>query len=102
MKFKILISFLIINYGYSQDYTHVDNLVKRYPNSLNSIDAIGKQILKDFTTDEDKVKAAFTWTAINIEYNVYETNPFRTSSEIITYYSEYDLKRVLQKKFVRK
>ncbi|NAS32382.1 hypothetical protein GTQ40_15465 [Flavobacteriaceae bacterium R38] len=102
MKVKVFFLFLLVNYGYSQDYKRVDSLVKKYPKSLNTIRDISKQILNDFTTDKDKVRAAFTWTALNIRYDIYKTSPFGSHSEMISYTSEYELKRMKRLKVVKK
>jgi len=102
MKLNILLIILITHFTYAQNYAYVDSIVKKYPSHLNSIESISKKILEDFTTEEDRVRAAFTWVAINIEYDAYKKNPFKSRSEIISYYSEYDLKRILRKKIQQK
>lgn len=53
----------------AQDYAKVDMKVKGYPKSFSSPDKLAEQIAKDFTRDDEKARAIFTWIAINIKYD---------------------------------
>ncbi|WP_299064426.1 transglutaminase domain-containing protein [uncultured Polaribacter sp.] len=71
----------------SQNFNKVDNLVSQYP-KFTKIEDLTNQIEKDFTSDENKARAAFYWLAKNIRYNLKEYyNPkqrsyqFKYSSE---------------------
>ncbi len=70
----ILLSFFfsLIIYGQvNSGYDLVDKKMATIPlNSSTSIDAIAKYINANFKTDNDKIRAAFYWTASNISYDV--------------------------------
>lgn len=69
--FYTFILFLVsVASAYSQDYTKVDAVVRAYPNSFASVDKFAERINKDFTSNEEKARALFTWMAINIKYDV--------------------------------
>ncbi|MGB1284308.1 MAG: transglutaminase domain-containing protein [Polaribacter sp.] len=56
---------------YSQDFTNVDEKIANYP-TFSKVEQLASKIAKDFTSDEDKVRAAFVWLATNIRYNLDE------------------------------
>jgi hypothetical protein len=75
MKKNILLfTFLFSMLSFGQDssnYTVIDNKMAKIPaNSCGSITEIANYINHNFNTDNDKVRAAFYWTAANIEYDV--------------------------------
>jgi transglutaminase/protease-like cytokinesis protein 3 len=87
-----LLLFLFLGFSANaQDYAKVDNVVKTYPKSFSSPDKLADQIAKDFTRDDEKARAAFTWIATNIKYDyaAYGVNErpvaysFRTEQEKI-------------------
>jgi len=87
-----LLLFLFLGFSANaQDYAKVDNVVKTYPKSFSSPDKLADQIAKDFTRDDEKARAAFTWIATNIRYDyaAYGVNErpvaysFRTEQEKI-------------------
>ena len=55
----------------AQDFDTVAQKVDAYT-EINSAEALAQQIQKDFTSEEDKVKATFYWLAKNIRYNLRE------------------------------
>ena len=69
-------------------YTLVDAKMNLIPdNATISTDAIVNYINANFKTDDDKIRAAFYWTATNISYdvkNMFNQNPTETSQEKIT------------------
>jgi hypothetical protein len=69
-------------------YALVDAKINAIPaNATISTDAIVNFINANFKTDNDKIRAAFYWTASNIRYdvkNMMNQNPFETSQEKIT------------------
>lgn len=75
----------------AQDFAKVDNAVKGYTKSFASPDKLATQIGKDFTRDDEKARAIFTWIATNIKYDyaAYGVNEkpvaysFRTEDEKI-------------------
>jgi Transglutaminase-like superfamily len=70
----ILVSFFfsLIIYGQANSgYVLVDKKMATFPlNSSTSIEAIAKYINANFQTENDKIRAAFYWTASNISYDV--------------------------------
>ena len=74
LKFWILFFGLICNYGYSQTsnpYSIVDSKMSKIPDSSsNSIKSISEFITSNFTTENDKIRAVFYFTASNISYDV--------------------------------
>jgi len=88
----LLLLFLFLGFSANaQDYAKVDNVVKNYPKSFSSPDKLAEQIDKDFTRDDEKARAIFTWIATNIKYDyaAYGVNErpvaysFRTQEEKI-------------------
>lgn len=57
-----------------------------------SIESLASRIDYDFKTEIEKVRAIYTWIALNIEYDNYSTN-FLKVPEFIVYSNEFDLKR---------
>ncbi len=87
---------LLLLFGYSnslisQDLKKVDKFIRSYKNPV-SIESLSKRIDYDFKMPIEKVRAAFTWVALNIRYykensNLLEPPKFRV------YFNEDDLKR---------
>ncbi|WP_299670180.1 transglutaminase domain-containing protein [uncultured Polaribacter sp.] len=72
----------------SQDFINVDAKVLKYPR-FSKVENLASRIDKDFSEDEEKVRAAFFWLAKNIRYNLKEYyNPkqrnisFRYATEV--------------------
>ena len=79
----------ILNFGQANvGYTLVDAKMNAIPASATvSTDAIVNYINANFKTDNDKIRAAFYWTASNMSYdvkNMLNQNPVETSQEKIT------------------
>lgn len=55
----------------AQEYSSVDDKIKKYP-QLITVDKLANKIATDFTSDLDKVRAVFTWLSFNIKYNLKE------------------------------
>lgn len=53
----------------SQDFKHIDTIVSSYPN-FKKVEDLASKIATDFTSDENKAKAAFYWLTQNIRYNI--------------------------------
>jgi len=68
--------------AFSQDYSKVDDLVKTYPKSFSNPKKLAEKINTDFTTETDKVRAAYTWIAFNIRYDL---NAYKSGSNMIAY-----------------
>jgi transglutaminase/protease-like cytokinesis protein 3 len=69
IRYSIWLSLLGIFLVNAQEYTKVDAVAASYPSSFSSIEAFAQRLEKDFTTDADKVRAAYYWIANNIQYN---------------------------------
>lgn len=72
-KLSQLLTILLLLLGavtYAQDYAKVDNVIASYPSSFKSVDDLAEKINADFTSDEDKARAIFTWIATNVRYDM--------------------------------
>jgi len=65
------ILFLVLGSAYSnaQDFAKVDATVKDYPASFASAEKFAAKVKADFTRDDEKARAIFTWIALNIRYD---------------------------------
>jgi len=70
MRFIILF-LLISTLGFAQDFTNIKAKTDRYRN-IDSAEKLADKINKDFTSDDDKVKALFCWLTSNISYDLEE------------------------------
>lgn len=72
----------------SNQYDAIDKKMDAIPASMtSSTESIAEYISKNFSTKEDKMRAAFYWTASNISYdvaNMENQNPNQTAQEKIT------------------
>lgn len=55
---------------FSQDFKKVDEIVKSYPKTFETPDSLSVLINRDFSLPEEKVRAIYTWIAVNIAYDV--------------------------------
>jgi transglutaminase/protease-like cytokinesis protein 3 len=78
--------FLTLNIG-AQDFTKVDSKVLEYPR-FSKVESLVAQIEKDFSTDQEKARAAFFWLAKNIRYNLKEYYNPRQRSYRFSYATE--------------
>ncbi|WP_297333696.1 transglutaminase domain-containing protein [Flavobacterium sp.] len=62
----LLLSFLVN----AQDKNDVYAIVYDYPNSVQSIEILANKIKSDFTSNEDKARAVFSWIAFNVKFDV--------------------------------
>jgi transglutaminase/protease-like cytokinesis protein 3 len=85
---KLLFSvlFLISCYAFSNEYARVDQKVKNYP-AFKKVHDLGYRIQNDFSTDEERVRAAFVWLTQNMVYERTNDDIFRTGQRI-SYQSE--------------
>jgi hypothetical protein len=65
----ITVFLLIAGILQAQDFAQVDALVKQYPKSFKSAEALGDRVAADFKREDEKARALFTWIAYNIQYN---------------------------------
>ncbi|MDF1549548.1 MAG: transglutaminase domain-containing protein, partial [Bacteroidales bacterium] len=53
----------------SLDYDNIDKKVLNYPTTFSSIESLSKLINKDFSDSVSRVRAIYTWLAVNIHYD---------------------------------
>ena len=93
---QLLFFFLLISIATnSQDFKKVDSLVIQYPRFSKAED-LATKIAKDFTSDEDKARAAFYWLAKNIHYNLREFQNPKQRHYNFSYSSEEERIQKLQ------
>lgn len=54
----------------AQDFVKVDKIVAGYPKAFTKPEDLAEKISKDFTRKDEIARAAFTWIALNINYDV--------------------------------
>ena len=99
MKKTLFFLFFLISFNeisFSQDLTRVDKIMYSY-NGINSIEELSERIDYDFKTKIEKVRAIYTWIALNIEYN-YFSNKLLVAPDFVVYTNDYDLERIEQRK----
>ncbi|MES2747188.1 MAG: transglutaminase domain-containing protein [Bacteroidota bacterium] len=86
-----LIVLFVCGFGFAQNtnsYEAIDKKMDVIPASMaTSTESIADYIVKNFSTNEEKIRAAFYWTAANISYdvaNMNNQNPNQTTQEKIT------------------
>ena len=67
--YSVIVTGLMALCSYGQDFAKVDNIVKSYPTTYNSMDRLASRINSDFSRDDEKARAIFTWIARNIRYD---------------------------------
>ena len=90
--------------AFAQDFAAVDKKVNAYPKSYQHFDKLSAQINNDFTRDDEKARAAFTWIALNVQYdvNLYKSQQqpgsftFRTQEERIRKERQFDIDLALK------
>ena len=60
----------------AQDYERVDAAIQLYPKTVNSPEELSRFISRDFETDEDKVRAIYSWLIHNVAYDPEEYKKF--------------------------
>ena len=75
---KILVVFqlLVVSTMVSQDFERVDATILLYPTHCDSPEELSKFISRDFTSEEEKVRAIYTWIVQNIAYDPNEYKKF--------------------------
>ena len=52
----------------AQDYKRIDAVILLYPKTVDSPEELSKFITRDFTTEEEKVRAIYSWMIENVAY----------------------------------
>ena len=77
MKLFTLLFVIFLNVtALAQDYERVDAIISMYPNSFENTEKLSRFISRDFASDEDKVRAIYTWIIQNIAYDPDEYKQF--------------------------
>jgi transglutaminase/protease-like cytokinesis protein 3 len=94
---KIIISllFLFTSNCFSQLYSEVDKRVINYP-QFKTLNDLSIRIRNDFSSDENRVRAAFTWIAHNIEYKKTLDEVF-SPHKLLIYNSEFSKNKKTRK-----
>lgn len=95
---KQLLFFLFISASiFAQDFSSIKMKTDSYSGLLTA-EKLANNIKRDFSTDEDKVKAIFCWMTRNIRYDLEEFyNPNRKTSYRFRYQTQEELQQKLQK-----
>ena len=98
MKNIVFVLILISSSLFSQKLSDVEEAINSYTN-ITSIEELALKIDSDFNSDLEKVKAIYTWLALNIDYDL--GNPrLLKAPDVFFYTSEENLKR--RKKSINK
>ena len=99
MSMKLFFSILFLCFTFtsiqSQNFEEVDRIVSQYPKSAASPDQLAEQIAKDFSTDIERIRALYTWLALNISYDL-ETLYSGETAVNFSYTDQQDLQRKLR------
>lgn len=79
----------------SNEYDAVDARVKSYGSDYNSTEALAEQILQDFTSKKDRIRALYTWLCLNIRYDMVSYANGQTEIGF-SYTSKADFNRKMQ------
>jgi len=74
----LFLFFLLLPLTAFSQYAHVDEIVRTYPKSFSGTQGLADKINADFSEDDDKARAIFTWIALNISYDMSEFNSKNT------------------------
>jgi len=83
------VTFFSLLYFVSFSQNQIDDVISKYPKKSSSYVELTDKIKTDFTTDEDRARAAFAWIAMNIEYQTKGVNKLQKIR--FSYTSEEDL-----------
>lgn len=71
-----MILLLSVTMSVAQDYERVDATILLYPNKFDSAEELSRFITRDFISDEDKVRAIYSWIILNVAYEPDEYKKF--------------------------
>ena len=75
-KFGFVIFLLLSAAITGQDYERIDATILLYPTRCDKPEDLSKFINRDFTTDEEKVRAVYSWIIQNVAYDPKEYKKF--------------------------
>ncbi|MFD0965018.1 transglutaminase domain-containing protein [Pseudofulvibacter geojedonensis] len=93
-----LLLFFFLQFSLAQDYSKVDAIVAKYPKKFSSINDLAQKIKDDFTSEEDRVRAAYYWVSNNISYDFKYLDSGKTPYKSIPDDHQYSSKLAKQKR----
>ncbi len=78
-KYIFVLFYVVLTPAIGQDYERVDAAIELYPKKFTSAEEMAEYISRDFTTEEDKVRAIYTWLIENVAYDPEEYKKFSYS-----------------------
>lgn len=99
-KIVISILFLFTTTCFSQSYDEIDERVRNYP-QFKTLNDLSIRIQNNFNTDENRIRAAFSWVAYNIKYEKTLDEVFQTHKRLF-YISEFVKNQQIRKLKVEK
>jgi transglutaminase/protease-like cytokinesis protein 3 len=99
-KIAISLLFLFTTSCFCQSYEEIDERVRNYP-QFKTLNDLGIRIQNNFSTDENRIRAAFIWVAHNLRYEKTLDDIFQ-SPKYIFYNSEYVKNQQLRKLEIEK
>jgi len=72
----LLLAMLLFGTAKAQDYERVDATIQLYPTSFNAAEELSAFITRDFVSEEEKVRAIYTWIIMNVAYEPDEYKQF--------------------------
>ncbi len=93
---RFLVPFLILAGScFSQDFSNITSKTNTYTN-ITRVEDLAEKIGKDFSSDEDKVKAVFCWLTSNIRYDLEEYYNPSSKRTAFRYRTEEEKEKILQ------
>jgi len=94
---KLLFSILLLFATpiFCQSFHEIDDRVANYP-KFNTVQDLGIRIQNDFSSDANRVRGAFTWVALNLEYKRTLDEIFEPNKSLL-YLSDYVKKKQIRK-----
>lgn len=87
--------FFIYSVSKSQEFEYIDKKVLNYPKSFVSIESLSNLINNDFSKPVHRVRAIYTWLAVNVKYDSEKKNKLKYG---YNYYG-WDVKNLEKKEF---
>jgi transglutaminase/protease-like cytokinesis protein 3 len=94
----LLLLFLVNVTAFSQKYAAIDNQLQAWPKSFSSPQKLADKVNTDFKTDEDKVRAIFTWIALNVQYDL---KAYKSGASMIAYSYSSEADRIAKEQKYR-
>jgi len=77
IKVFVLVSFwMTYTMTFAQDYERVDASILLYPEKFEAVEELSRFISRDFISEEDKVRAIYSWIILNVAYDPDEYKKF--------------------------